>query len=271
MAGRLKDKVAIVTGAGSILPGWGNGKATAVLFAREGAHVVLVDNRAEAVEETAALIRKEGGSCETAVCDVTSSDQVHAMVTRARKAFGGRIDVLHNNVGIAVMGDAVALSEAEWDRVQAVNVKSMFLTCKHVLPVMTHQGAGAIVNVSSVAGIRYLPGGDYLSYYTTKGAVLPFTRSIAVQYARQGVRANAVLPGLMDTPMVEAISQAYADTLAGGDKEAMRRQRAEIVPMGRMGDAWDVAQAALFLASDDAKYITGAELVVDGGLTCKVA
>src|SRR3546814_3902608 len=116
------------------------------------------------------------------------------------------------------MGDPVTLAEAEWDRVQAVNVKSMFLTCKYVLPVMAHQGAGAIVNVSSVAGIRYLPGGDYISYYTTKGAVLPFTRSIAVQYARQGVRATAVLPGLMDTPMVEAISPAYADTPTGGDR-----------------------------------------------------
>ena len=242
-----------------------------MLFAREGAKVVLVDNRADAVEETAAIIRKEGGACEIAVCDVTASDQVHAMVTQARKAFGGRIDVLHNNVGIVVAGDPVTLPEAEWDRVVSVNMKSMFLTCKHVLPVMTHQGAGAVVNVASIAGIRYLPGGDYISYYTTKGAVLPFTRTIAVQYARQGVRANAVLPGLMDTPMVEAISQAYADALTGGDREKMRRQRGEIVPMGRMGDAWDVANAALFLASDDAKYITGAELVVDGGLTCKVA
>lgn len=271
MAGRLKDKVAIVTGAGSILPGWGNGKATAVLFAREGAKVVLVDSRADAVAETAAIIQNEGGSCEVVVCDVTSSEQVHAMVTRARKAFGGRIDILHNNVGIAVMGDPVSLPEEEWDRVAAVNMKSMFLTCKHVLPVMTHQGGGAIVNVSSIAGIRYLPGGNYISYYTTKGAVLPFTRSIAVQYARQGVRANAILPGLMDTPMVEALGQSYADALTGGDREKMRRQRAEIVPMGRMGDAWDVAHAALFLASDEAKYITGAELVVDGGLTCKVA
>ena len=193
------------------------------------------------------------------------------MVERTRDVFGGRIDVLHNNVGIAVIGDAVTLAEEEWDRVQAVNVKSMFLTCKYVLPTMVEQGAGAIVNVSSIAGIRSLPGGNYLSYYTTKGAVLPFTRTIAVQYARQGIRANAVLPGLMDTPMVEVLSQGYANALTQGDQEAVRRYRDEIVPMGRMGDAWDVARAALFLASDDAKYITGAELVVDGGLTCKVA
>jgi len=271
MAGRLQDKVAIVTGAGSILPGWGNGKATAVLFAREGAKVMLVDNRAEAAEETAKVIRAEGGTCEVAACDVSSSDQVHAMVTRTRKAFGGRVDILHNNVGIVLMGDVVTLSEEDWDRVNRVNMKSMFLTCKHVLPVMTHQHAGAIVNVSSIAGIRSFPGAHYVSYYTTKGAVLPFTRSIAVQYAPQGVRANAILPGLMDTPMVEAFSQDYADAMTGGDREKMRRQRGEVVPMGRMGDAWDIAHAALFLASDEAKYITGAELVVDGGLTCKVA
>lgn len=271
MTGRLQGKVAIVTGAGSILQGWGNGKAAAVLYAREGANVVLVDNRAEALQETAAIIRQEGGSCESVVCDVSSSEQVRAMVERSCKAFGGSIDVLHNNVGIAVMGDAVSLSEDDWDRVQAVNLKSMFLTCKYVIPIMVRQNAGAIVNVSSIAGIRSLPGGDYLSYYTTKGAVLPFTRTIAVQYARQGIRANAVLPGLMDTPMVEALGKGYADALTGGDREKMRRYRAEVIPMGRMGDAWDVAQAALFLASDDAKYITGAELVVDGGLTCKVA
>jgi len=271
MTGRLEGKVAIVTGAGSALPGWGNGKATAVLFAREGAKVMLVDNRLESMKETESMIRQEGGTCESAVCDVSSAEQVSMMVTRTCEAFGGRIDVLHNNVGIAIHGDAMELSEWEWDRVQAVNVKSMFLTCKFVLPVMTRQQAGVIVNVSSVAGIRSLPGGNYLSYYTSKGAVLPFTRSIAVQYARQGIRANAVLPGLMDTPMAEAIGQEYADKLTGGDREKMRRLRGDVVPMGRMGDAWDVAYAALFLASDEAKYINGAELVVDGGLTCKVA
>jgi NAD(P)-dependent dehydrogenase (short-subunit alcohol dehydrogenase family) len=268
---RLHNKVAIVTGAGSILPGWGNGKATAVLFAREGAKVVVVDHRKDAADETASLIRREGGVCEVAVCDVSSSEQVRAMVARARNVFGGRIDILHNNVGIALMGDPITLGEDEWDRAAAVNTKSMFLTCKYVLPVMVEQGTGAIVNVSSIAGIRALPGAQYISYYTTKGAVLPFTRSVAVQYAPKGIRANAILPGLMDTPMAESIMQDYANELTGGDREAMRRRRGEVVPLGRMGDAWDVAYAALFLASEEAKYVTGAELVVDGGLTCKVA
>jgi NAD(P)-dependent dehydrogenase (short-subunit alcohol dehydrogenase family) len=271
MTGRLEGKVAIVTGAGSIRQGLGNGKAAAILFAREGARVVLVDNREDALRETEALIRQEGGTCESIVCDVSMSDQVRAMVERTREVFGGRIDVLHNNVGIAVIGDAVTLPEEEWDRVQAVNVKSMFLTCKHVIPTMVQQGAGAIVNVSSIAGIRSLPGGNYLSYYTTKGAVLPFTRAIAVQHARQGIRANAVLPGLMDTPMADALGQDYADALTIANREQIRQYRADIVPMGRMGDAWDVARAALFLASDESRYVTGAELVVDGGLTCKVA
>jgi NAD(P)-dependent dehydrogenase (short-subunit alcohol dehydrogenase family) len=269
MAGRLAGKVAIVTGAGSILPGWGNGKATAVLFAREGARVVLVDNRREAAEETAAIIRKEGGVCEAAVCDVASSQEVAAMVAQTRRAFGGRIDVLHNNVGVTAIGHVVELDEADWDRVMAVNLKSMFLACKHVLPVMAEQRAGAIVNVASVAGLRHIAV-PVVAYDVSKGGVLPFTRSLAVQYAPLGVRANAIVPGLLDTPMLEAAAGGYA-AATGGALEAVKRRRAALVPMGRLGDAWDVAHAALFLASDEAKYVTGAELVVDGGLTCKVA
>ena len=271
MAGRLEGKVAIVAGAGVIGPGWGNGKAAAVLFAREGAKVLALDSRAEAAEETRDFIRKEGGSCEAAACDVTKSDQVAAAVERARKAFGGRIDVLHNNVGILAHGGPVELDEADWDRVMAVNLKGMFLTCKHVLPVMAAQGAGAIVNVSSTAGIRSM-GLPYIVYSTSKGAVLPFTRSIAVQYAPQGIRANAILPGIIDTPMMAASAgRAYAEKLGTADPAELRRKREAQVPLGRFGEAWDIAHAALFLASDEAKYVTGAELVVDGGLTCKVA
>ena len=266
MTRRLEGKVAIVTGAGSVGPGWGNGKAVAVLFAREGARVVAVDRDPKALEETRALIAGEGFECEAFSADVTRSDQVESLARRCKEQFG-RIDVLHNNVGILALGGPVELSEATWDRLAEVNVKSMFLTCKHVLPVMEAQGKGAIVNIGSVAGIRWL-GVPYIAYSTTKGAILAFTRAVALQYAAKGIRANSILPGLIDTPMVEAtLPGAYAS----GDAARMKAIRAAQCPMGRMGDAWDVARAALFLASDDASYITGAELVVDGGLTCKVA
>ncbi len=274
MAKRLDGRIAIVTGAGSSGPGWGNGKAAAVLFAREGAKVLCSDINEAAARETAEIIGQEGGAAETFTCDVSRSDQVAAMVARCRAAFGGsgRIDILHNNVGIAVTGGPVDLLEADWDRVAAVNIKSMFLTCKHVLPVMLAQAPnahglrGAIVNISSIAGIRWT-GVSYLAYSTMKGAALPFTRSVALEYAKHGIRANAILPGLMNTPMVRGA--AIQNSYGGSEAELIRRRDAQC-PMGKMGDAWDVAYAALFLASDEAKYITGAELVVDGGLTCKM-
>lgn len=265
MSGRLEGKVAIVTGAGSVGPGWGNGKATAVLFAREGARIFAVDRNRDAAEETRAIIAGEGGTCEAFTADVSHAAEVAALVQRCIDAFGA-VDILHNNVGILALGGPVELDEAQWDRVTAVNLKSMFLTCKHVLPLMEAQGAGAIVNIGSVAGIRHL-GVPYVAYSTTKGAVLAFTRSVALQYAAKGIRANTILPGLMDTPMVEA---ALPGAYAQGDAARMKALRHAQCPMGRMGDAWDVARAALFLASDDARYITGAELIVDGGLTCKV-
>ncbi|MCW5771066.1 MAG: SDR family oxidoreductase [Rhodospirillaceae bacterium] len=273
MAGRLEGKVAIVTGAGSSGPGWGNGKAAAVLYAREGARVLCADISEAAAQETAGLVREEGGKAEAFVCDVSQADQVRAMVEHSRAAFGGRIDILHNNVGIAVTGGPADLDEAAWDRVLAINLTGMFLACKHVLPAMAAQAPnanglrGAIVNISSIAGIRWT-GVSYLSYSTTKGAILPFTRSIALEYAKLGIRANAILPGLMNTPMVRgaSIQNSY-----GGDEAEMVRRRDAQCPMGKMGDAWDVAYAALFLASDEAKYVTGAELVVDGGLTCRIA
>lgn len=263
-AGRLQDKVALVTGAGSSGPGWGNGKAAAVLFAREGAKVFAVDINAEAAEETRALIEAEGGEATAHAADVSEAAQVAALVGRCRETYG-RVDVLHNNVGIVAVGGPVETSEADWDRVHAVNLKSMFLTCKHVLPLMEAQGGGAIVNISSVAGIRW-SGIPYIAYSSSKGAVLQFTRAVALQYAAKGIRANTILPGLMNTPMiVEPLKDAYA----GGDVEKMIELRDAQCPMGHMGDAWDVARAALFLASDEARYITGAHLVVDGGLSCK--
>jgi NAD(P)-dependent dehydrogenase (short-subunit alcohol dehydrogenase family) len=252
----------LVSGAGSSGPGWGNGKATAVLFAREGARVLAVDINFNAAVETKRIIEAEGGICEAVAGDVSRTDDVAAVVDACILAFG-RIDVLHNNVGIVEVGGPVETSEESWDRVNDVNMKSMFLTCKQVLPHMVRQRKSAIVNIASVSGIRWL-GVPYISYAATKAAIIQFTRDIALQYARSGIRANSILPGMMNTPMVHAaeVIAAY-----GGSAEEMVRRRDEQCPMGRMGDAWDVAYAALFLASDEAKYITGTELVVDGGLT----
>ena len=266
MGERLKDKVAIVTGAGSVGPGWGNGKATAVLFAREGARVFAVDINLAAAEETKGIIDQEGGECTVHKVDVSNSDEVKAMVDRCVQTYG-RIDILHNNVGMVVVGGPVETSEETWDRVNAVNLKSMFLTCKYALPHMERQGGGAIVNISSIAAIRYT-GVPYVTYYATKAGILQLTQGIALQYAEKNIRANAILPGLMNTPfIVEPLKEVYGD----GDVEKMIEVRNNQCPMKRMGDAWDVAYAALFLASDEAKYITGAQLVVDVGITCKYA
>jgi NAD(P)-dependent dehydrogenase (short-subunit alcohol dehydrogenase family) len=263
MGERLKDKAALVVGAGSIGPGWGNGKA-AVLFAREGAKVLAADINLAAAEETQRIIRGEGGLCEVVRCDVAKADEVRVMVATCLSAFGC-IDVLHNNVGIAEVGGPVETSEASWDRANAVNLKGMYLTCKYALPHMERQGNGAIINIASIAGIRWA-GVPYVSYAATKAAVIQLTRVVALQYARKGIRANSILPGLMNTPMVHApeLVSAY-----GGSSEELVRRRDEQCPMGHMGDAWDVAYAALFLASDEARYITGTELVVDGGLSVK--
>ena len=266
MANRLKGKIAIVTGAGSVAPGWGNGKATAVLFAREGASVFAVDVNLAAAEESKEIIHGEGGECAIHRADVSKASEVSSMVEACVERFG-RIDILHNNVGILEVGGPVDATEESWDRVNQVNLKSVFLTCKYTLPYMESQGGGAIVNVSSIAGIRWL-GIPYVSYSVTKAGINQLTRSIAMQYAKKNIRANAILPGFMKTPMVvKSLAAQYAD----GDVSKMVEIRDESCPTGKMGDAWDVAYAALFLASDEAKYITGTELVVDGGLTCKCA
>lgn len=265
MGQRLNGKVAIVTGAGSSGPGWGNGKAISVLFAREGAKVFAVDLRPGTVEETRSIIASEGGECVSHTADVSKSADVRTFVQRCADTCG-RIDILLNNVGILAVGGPEETSEETWDRHIEVNVKSMFLTCKYVLPIMRQQPrGGVIVNISSIASIRYT-GYPSVAYNASKGAVNQLTQNIAVQYAGKGIRANCVLPGLMNTPMVrEPLQNAYGP----GGVETMIRERDAQVPLGKMGDAWDVAYAALFLASDEAKYITGTQLVVDGGLTCK--
>lgn len=264
MGARLKDRVVFVTGAGSIGPGWGNGKAAAVQFAREGAKVFALDMNPAAVAETAQIIRGEGGAVETTVCDVSKADSVAAAVKAAMDVFG-RIDVLHNNVGIIDPGSPEDLTEAQWDRLMAINVKSLYLTCREILPIMTRQGGGAIVNVSSIASTHSL-GYSCISYSASKGAVNAFTRDIALNYGPKGIRCNTILPGLMNTPLIHKgnVTEIYGST------EAMVAQCDALVPLGHMGDAWDVAHAAVFLASDEAKFITGIELVVDGGITLKV-
>ncbi|HCV24737.1 MAG TPA: SDR family oxidoreductase [Candidatus Latescibacteria bacterium] len=263
MTDRVKDKATIVTGAGSIGPGWGNGKAAAVVYAREGALVAAVDRTLSAAEETRDIITGEGGQCIAVEADVTVEDQVQHVVDRCLSEFG-RVDILHNNVGIPVVGGTQEISADDWDQQFSVNVKSMYLTCRTCLPQMVEQGSGAIVNISSIASIRAI-GYPCISYAATKGAVNQLTQQIAMEYAAAGIRANCILPGLMHTPQIEH----YVTSGYGGDKEEMIRKRHDLVPMKRMGTAWDVAYAALFLASDEAQYVTGTQLVVDGGITCK--
>ncbi len=266
MAGRLEDKVALITGAGSIGPGWGNGKATAVLFAREGARIFAVDLNQEAADETRRIIEGEGGICVIHRADVSQAADVEAMVGACIEAFG-RIDVLINNVGIARTGGIVDTTEADWDLVHDVNLKSIYLVCRHVIPHMLRSGKGAIVNIASVAAHRWT-GINYASYYASKGAVVSLSRAIALEHAARGIRCNSVSPGLMNTPMVHhGLTAAYG---AEGDVENLIRVRDAQCPMGHMGDAWDTAHACLFLASDEAKYVTAHDLVVDGGITAKM-
>ena len=268
MAERLRDKVALVVGAGSVGPGWGNGKAAAVLFAREGAKVLCADINEKAANETANIIRGENGTAAAIRADVTSHQDIRCMVDACIDVYG-RIDVMDYNVGLAVVGGVVELPEEEWDRLFAVNLKGCYLTMKYVIPIMEKQGSGSIINISSIAGIRYT-GVPYSTYYATKAAMIHLTRTTAAQYAAKRIRVNTVLPGLMRTPMVEK-SAGLAAEYGQGDVEEMWKAREAQCPMGHMGDAWDVAYACLYLASEEAKYVTGIELVVDGGITLKYA
>jgi len=258
---RLDGKVALVTGCGTIGEGWGNGKAIAVLLARQGASVFGCDLDFAAAQATRKLIEDEGGVAEVQVCDVTKSADVKALVDACLARFG-RIDILVNNVGRSEPGDPVTMDEAVWDDQMDVNLKSAFLMCKHVLPIMERQGGGSVVNISSIAGLRYI-GKPQVAYAAAKAALMQMTQTTAVIYAPKGIRLNSVVPGLMFTPLVKRLADKYAK----GDYEGFVAHRHKQVPMGRMGDAWDVAHAALFLASDESKYITGQQIVVDGGLT----
>lgn len=264
MAGRLEGKRALILGAGSVGVGVGNGRAMAILFAREGAQIACVDHRLEAAEETTGMIAAEGGQAFAMAADVTQESEIARIVQATLAAFG-RIDILVNNVGGSVPGGPEELTPEAWHAQFHHNLHYVHLSTRAVLPLMVKQGGGAIVNLASVAALRHI-GSDLMAYAASKSGVMALSRMIAVRYAPHGVRCNVVVPGLMHTPLVEA---RLAGQRSGGDVAAIVAKRNAQPPMGRMGDAWDVAYAALYLASDEAKYVTGAEIVVDGGLTLR--
>jgi NAD(P)-dependent dehydrogenase (short-subunit alcohol dehydrogenase family) len=263
MPGRLAGKIALITGAGCVGPGWGNGRAAAVIFAREGAKVFAVDKNPDSMTETVQLAGP-GTDIKTYACDVLDDAQVAQMVQACRAAFG-RIDILVNNVGGSAAGGAAELTEQAWDNQIDYNLKSVFLTCRHVIPVMVAQGGGAIVNTSSTSGTRYT-GSPQVGYASAKAGLIHFSRVTAVQYAPKGIRVNTVVPGQMHTPMVEV---RLAKQRTGGDVETLLKERVARIPLGFMGDGRDTAHAALFLASDEARFVTGTEIVVDGGMTAR--
>jgi NAD(P)-dependent dehydrogenase (short-subunit alcohol dehydrogenase family) len=248
---RLAGKVAIVTGAGSRGPGLGNGKAAAILFAREGARVLCVDSEAARAEETAHLIAGEGGQASTFTADVTSAEQCRLMVAAALERYGA-LDILHNNVGVESRKGILDTPEEEWDRVMAVDLKTMHLATQAAVPSMIERGRGSVICVSSVAAIR---GHGRTAYAAAKAGVLGFVRSTAVQLGPHGIRVNAIAPGMVWTPMVESL----------GPEARERRRRAS--PLGTEGTGWDVGWAAVYLASDESRWVTGQTIVVDGGLS----
>jgi len=264
MTGRLEGRVAIITGAGCVGPGWGNGRAECVRFAQEGAKIFAVDLKQEAMDETLEKVADFGGEIETHICDVTDKSQVDAMVAACIERFG-RVDILINNVGGSARGGPVEMDEDTWDNQMAYNLKSVYLCCKAVLPHMEEQGAGVIINTGSSAGLRWT-GVPQSAYAAAKAGIVHFSRVLGVQYAPKGIRVCTVIPGQMHTPMVAA---RLAGQNAGGDVEGLLKKRQSRIPLGFMGDGRDIANAALFLCSDEARFITATELVVDGGMTAR--
>jgi NAD(P)-dependent dehydrogenase (short-subunit alcohol dehydrogenase family) len=264
---RLEGKTAVVIGAGQGPgEGMGNGRATALRFAQEGAKVMAVDRDFGSAEETVAMVKQKGGDCVAFEADVTKEATLAAAVAAARKRWG-RIDILHYNVGVSIAGgDAPLLefTEEAFDRISAINLRGAIMACKHVIPIMRQQRAGAITMISSLAVLEKYP---YVAYKATKAAMIAFTKQVAIQNAEYGIRANVILPGLMDTPMA-------VDTRArvsGKSRAEVAAERDARVPLRRkMGTAWDVANAALFLASDEANFITGVALLVDGGAALNI-
>jgi NAD(P)-dependent dehydrogenase (short-subunit alcohol dehydrogenase family) len=245
----------------------GNGKAAAVAYARAGANVVAVDFDAAAAQRTVAIIEQEGGRSLAIQADASDSAAVKRACDASQAEFGG-IDILHNNVGICLAGDPITLSEADWDRSMNCNVKGVFLALKHALPGMLERGRGVVTNISSILS-RRVSRYDEIAYYASKAAVDHLTRAVAVKYAARGIRCNAILPGLMHTPLLYANPDVVEQS--HGSIANMIAERNATSPTGKMGEAWDIAHAAVFLASDEAKYINGVLLPVDGGLICKQA
>jgi len=266
MGGRVSGKVAIVVGAGVVDEGWGIGRAAATLYAREGARVFAADLDHEKAIKTRDIIRAEGRTCEAHQVDATRSDSVKAMVDACMETYG-RVDILHNNVGISSVGGLIDLPEDTWYRDIAVNLHSVFLSCRHTVPAMLKGGGGAIVNTASVMGVRYFHR-PVIGYATAKAGVIQLTRWIAIEFQERNIRANCVVPGVIDTPRA-AWRMRNQWNLSGEALEKKLADRAQAAPGGKMGNAWDIAQAALYLASDDARYVTGTELVVDGGILAR--
>ena len=268
---RLDGKVALVTGAGSVGSGWGNGKATAVLMARQGARVCGVDMNADALTATTEILNDEGLAKRwlPLTCDMTVGAEVETVVAKCIAQFG-KIDILVNNVGGSMPGDPVSMTEDVWRQQLDFNLTTAFLGCKHVIPVMLKQfdetgKGGAIVNVGSVGSMTFQLGGRVSAgYAAAKAGLVAFSRSTAIAYVQKGIRVNTVIPGSMHTPLVE---HRLVKQLGAGAAEKLIASRHAAVPMGRMGDAWDVANAVVFLSSDEASYITATQLVVDGGMT----
>ena len=265
MAGRLANRVAIVVGGGQTAGETiGNGRASAMVYAREGARVLVVDRRIESAEETCELIRAEGGIGLGCEADATSATDCARMVQMCRTELSG-LDILHNNVGIGTNdGGLTSVSEDAWDNIIQVNLKSVLMPCKFAIPVMRAQGSGAVVNISSIAAVM---GTQLFAYKTSKAGVNAMTQQMALSNARFGVRVNAIMPGLMDTPMaIEGVTTARVVS-----RETLRAERDARVPLSqKMGTGWDVANAALFLVSDEARFITGVVLPVDGGQSARV-
>ena len=264
---RLADKTALLFGAGQT-PGTriGNGRATAIAYAREGAYVLCVDRDLTSAEETASMIVDAGGRAEALRADVAVEADIAAAIGHCCEK-QGRVDILHNNVGVSVAGGDAEVTEIDaeaFDRIMAINLRSMVLACKHALPKMRERRRGAIINIASTAAHEVYP---WVTYKATKSAAIAFTKQVAIQNAEHNIRANVISPGLMDTPMaVDNRAKAWGKTI-----EEVTKMRNDRVPLGnKMGDAWDVANAALFLASDEAKFITGVELRVDGGAGCRI-
>ncbi|RJF98648.1 SDR family NAD(P)-dependent oxidoreductase [Noviherbaspirillum saxi] len=259
MTQRLKDKIAIVVGAGSIGSDVSNGASCAVTFAREGATVLCADRSTDAARETVRRVKEVGGAAEAFQAEVQSAKQIKAMVDHCLQRFG-RVDVLHYNVGIEEFGELIDVTEESWDRVHAINLKGAMLASREVVPHMIRQGGGSIINISSIASHRWSPM-QFLSYSTSKAALNHMTRVVARQYAKHQVRCNVIVPGLVDTPHAAALFKNEEEARKG------REMRNAACPMGRQATAWDIANAALFLASDESRYVSGIELVVDGALS----